>query len=95
MRSWMLEKNRVMNLTAITRSASEIAAKHYLDSWRVTRHRCRSDRPRRMLDLGTGAGFPGLPIALAEPKASLVTLCRLDQEARSTSSSECVDEALS
>lgn len=63
-----LEKNRVMNLTAIL-DPKEVAAKHYLDSWRVTR--LVPLMARKVLDLGTGAGFPGLPIAMAEPNVSM------------------------
>ena len=56
-----------MNLTAIL-DPKEVAAKHYLDSWRVTR--LVPLMARKVLDLGTGAGFPGLPIAMAEPNCS-------------------------
>jgi 16S rRNA (guanine527-N7)-methyltransferase len=62
----VLEGNRTMNLTAIV-DPREVAAKHYLDSWRATRFLPLFGRS--LLDLGTGAGFPGLPIALAEPQA--------------------------
>lgn len=66
-----LEKNRVMNLTAIF-DPREVAAKHYLDSWRVTR--LVPLMARKVLDLGTGAGYPGLPIALAEPNLSMTVV---------------------
>ena len=64
----VLKKNRVMNLTAIL-DPKEIAAKHYLDSWRVTR--LIPLIARKVLDLGTGGGFPGLPLAIAEPNLSM------------------------
>jgi len=64
----ILETNKVMNLTAI-QDPREMAAKHYLDSWRVTR--LVPLMAKRVLDLGAGAGFPGLPIALAEPNLSM------------------------
>jgi 16S rRNA (guanine527-N7)-methyltransferase len=63
--------NQRMNLTAIV-EPREVAAKHYLDSWRATR--LLPLVGRTVLDLGTGAGFPGLPIALAEPQTKLVLL---------------------
>ncbi|MEZ6017511.1 MAG: 16S rRNA (guanine(527)-N(7))-methyltransferase RsmG [Planctomycetota bacterium] len=67
----LLEQNRVMNLTAIT-DPKEVAVKHYLDSWRITR--MVPLMARRVLDLGSGGGFPGIPIALAEPMCSVI-LC--------------------
>jgi len=67
----VLEGNRIVNLTAIV-EPKEIAAKHYLDSWRVTRQVPLYGRS--VLDLGTGAGFPGLPVAMAEAEARVVLL---------------------
>ena len=64
----VLEGNLRMNLTAIT-DAKEVAAKHYLDCWRATR--LLPLMGRRVLDMGSGAGFPGIPIALAEPNANV------------------------
>lgn len=64
----LLKQNQVMNLTAI-QDPKEVAAKHYLDCWRVTR--LVPLIARKVLDLGTGAGFPGLPIAMAEPNVSM------------------------
>ncbi len=62
----VLEGNALMNLTAIV-DPREVAAKHYLDSWRTTRLLPLAGRS--LLDMGTGAGFPGMPVALAEPQA--------------------------
>jgi len=67
----VLAANREVNLTAIV-EPREMAAKHYLDSWRITRQVMVYGK--RLLDLGSGAGFPGVPVALAEPDAR-VTLC--------------------
>jgi 16S rRNA (guanine527-N7)-methyltransferase len=67
----LLETNRELNLTAIV-DPREVAAKHYLDSWRVTR--LVPLYGRTVLDLGSGAGFPGLPIAIAEPEVRVVLL---------------------
>lgn len=67
----LLETNRVMNLTAIL-DPYEVAVKHYLDSWRVTR--MVPLVARRILDLGSGGGFPGIPVAIAEPDCSMI-LC--------------------
>ncbi len=67
----LLDWNQRVNLTAIT-DPYEVAVKHYLDCWRAAR--MLPLLGRRVLDLGAGAGFPGIPMALAEPNAS-VTLC--------------------
>jgi 16S rRNA (guanine527-N7)-methyltransferase len=65
----VLAGNQRMNLTAIV-DPREVAAKHYLDCWRATR--LIPLMGRALLDLGTGAGFPGIPVALAEPQARVV-----------------------
>jgi 16S rRNA (guanine527-N7)-methyltransferase len=67
----VLEANRRMNLTAIL-DPYEVAVKHYLDSWRATR--LLPLMGRSVLDLGSGAGFPGYPIAIAEMHTRVV-LC--------------------
>lgn len=67
----LLQANRLMNVTPIL-DPEEIAVKHYLDCWRVTR--MIPLVARRVLDLGSGGGFPGLPVAMAEPDCSMV-LC--------------------
>ncbi|MBM3988271.1 MAG: 16S rRNA (guanine(527)-N(7))-methyltransferase RsmG [Planctomycetes bacterium] len=67
----VLAGNQRLNLTAIV-EPREVAAKHYLDSWRTTRLLPLGGRS--LLDLGTGGGFPGLPVALAEPQARVVAL---------------------
>lgn len=61
--------NRRMNLTKIV-DPKEIAAKHYLDSWRTTR--LLPLLGRSVLDIGSGAGYPGIPLALAEDMARVV-----------------------
>ena len=67
----MLKANRTMNLTAV-HAPKEVAAKHYLDSWRLTR--LLPLMAKTVMDLGSGAGFPGIPLAMAEPMLSMV-LC--------------------
>ena len=67
----VLEQNKVMNLTAI-QDPKEIAAKHYLDCWRTTR--LVPLIAKKVMDLGTGGGFPGLPVALAEPNCSMTVV---------------------
>jgi len=83
----MLQKNRVMNLTSIL-DPKEVAAKHFLDSWRIL-----SRVPlmaRSVLDLGSGAGFPGLPLALGEPNLSMTLVDSTQKKAGFLE--ECVKE---
>lgn len=75
----LLETNRTMNLTAILDPA-EIAVKHYLDSWRVTR--MIPLVARTVLDLGSGGGFPGIPVAIAEPDCSMILCESIGKKAR-------------
>jgi 16S rRNA (guanine527-N7)-methyltransferase len=70
--------NRRMNLTKIV-EPRDIAAKHYLDCWRAARFLPLVGRS--MLDLGSGAGYPGVPIALAEPHASIALIDSVQKKA--------------
>jgi 16S rRNA (guanine527-N7)-methyltransferase len=67
----VLEGNRRLNLTAIV-EPREVAVKHYLDSWRATR--LLPLMGRSVLDLGCGAGFPGMPAALCEDMTKVTLL---------------------
>ena len=67
----VLEKNRVMNLTAITDEA-DFARLHLLDSAALLK--VASFDGRRVVDVGTGAGFPGVPLRILCPGASLTLL---------------------
>lgn len=63
----MTEKNKVMNLTAIT-EWKEVLTRHFLDSLLVCRVVDLSGKSLTVLDLGTGAGFPGIPLKIAFPQ---------------------------
>jgi len=61
----LLEWNEKMNLTAIT-DPREVVLKHFVDSLTALKV-LDVDKPLRVADVGTGAGFPGLPLAIAAP----------------------------
>ena len=67
----LLEKNQVMNLTAIT-DPRDVAVLHLLDSLALTGLVGLEDRT--VVDVGTGAGFPGVPLAIARPSARVTLL---------------------
>lgn len=66
----LIEKNKVMNLTAIT-DFDEVVEKHFLDSLSLVRV-LDLTKPFSIIDLGTGAGFPGIPLKIAFPNLNIV-----------------------
>ena len=67
----MVKQNEVMNLTAITEPAP-VAKLHLLDSLTVL---CCADlKGKQIIDVGCGAGFPGVPLAIACPDAKITLL---------------------
>ena len=68
----LIEKNKVMNLTAIT-DFDEVIEKHFIDSLLIAKTIDLS-RPLKLIDLGTGAGFPGIPIKIAFPQVEICLL---------------------
>ncbi len=67
----VVEQNAVMNLTAITEPAS-VAKLHLLDSLTVLT--VADLTSKRIIDVGCGAGFPGVPLAIACPQAQVTLL---------------------
>lgn len=72
----LLEKNQVMNLTAIT-EPSEVANLHFLDSAALLLAEDLSSGP--VLDVGTGAGFPGLVLAILKPDLQVTLMDALEK----------------
>ena len=68
----LIEKNKVMNLTAIT-EYREVVVKHFLDSVFLAKYVDFSGGPT-MIDVGTGAGFPGIPLKILFPDLEIVLL---------------------
>ena len=63
----LIEKNKVMNLTAITDS-DEVVTKHFIDSLSIVSVMDDiSSHEYRIIDVGTGGGFPGIPLKIAFP----------------------------
>ena len=73
---YLTETNKVMNLTAITEK-TEVARLHFLDSAAVLC--CADVSGKRVIDVGTGAGFPGLPVKILRPDAELILLDSLQK----------------
>ena len=74
----LIEWNKVMNLTNIT-EPSEIIQKHFIDSLTVLKHIKEDDS---IIDVGTGAGFPGIPIKIVYPKTKVTLLDSLNKRVK-------------
>lgn len=67
----VIDQNQVMNLTAIT-DPEQVAKLHLLDS--ISLLTLQDLRGKRMIDVGCGAGFPGVPVKIACPEVELTLL---------------------
>ena len=67
----LLEKNQVMNLTAI-REPDKVASLHFLDCLALLN--AAEMKNKSLVDVGCGAGFPGVPLKIAEPSLQLTLL---------------------
>lgn len=75
----LIEKNKVMNLTSIT-DLEEVTYKHFIDSISLIK---KVDNLKienyKIADLGTGAGFPGVPLAIVFPNLNLTLIDSLNK----------------
>lgn len=73
----LIEWNEKMNLTALT-SPEDVALKHFADSLFLLRY-ADIKKEARVIDVGTGAGFPGLVLKIARPDIKLTLLDSLNK----------------
>ena len=76
----LVEKNKVMNLTGIT-EWDEVLEKHFLDSISLIRA-IELDKELTVMDMGTGAGFPGIPLKIAFPKLKVTLADSLNKRVK-------------
>jgi 16S rRNA (guanine527-N7)-methyltransferase len=70
---FLSERNGIMNLTAVS-GETDIATLHFLDSLAPLTLPCFKAAAARVVDVGSGAGFPGLPMKIARPELALTLL---------------------
>lgn len=73
----LVEWNKVMNLTGIT-EYEEVNEKHFVDSLSIIKA-IKLDDVDNLIDIGTGAGFPGIPLKIAFPHLKVVLLDSLNK----------------
>lgn len=71
----LLEWNEKMNLTAIT-DPMEVIIKHFIDSITISKE---IENGKKVIDVGTGAGFPGIPLKIVRPDISVTLLDSLNK----------------
>ena len=89
----LIEKNKVMNLTAIT-DKEDVIVKHFIDSIALipylTDKGININNKLKIIDIGTGAGFPGLPLKIMMPDVKFTLLDSLNK--RVSFLNEVIDE---
>lgn len=73
----LVEWNKVMNLTAIT-EYDEVVEKHFVDSLLIEKT-VDLNKIEKVIDVGTGAGFPGIPLKIAYPHLKVTLLDSLNK----------------
>ena len=76
----LVEWNKVMNLTAIT-DYKDVVEKHFLDSLSIERI-LKLDDIKAVMDVGTGAGFPGMPLKIIYPDLKITLLDSLNKRVK-------------
>lgn len=76
----LIEKNKVMNLTAIT-EFDEVVVKHFIDSISIAKY-YSMEKDSSVIDVGTGAGFPGIPLKIVYPDLSVTLLDSLNKRVK-------------
>lgn len=71
----LLEWNKKINLTAIT-NPEEIILKHFIDSMTIASH---IQKNKKLIDVGTGAGFPGIPLKIMRDDIEVILLDSLNK----------------
>lgn len=84
----LVETNKVMNLTAITEE-SEVVTKHFIDSMAIVKASVKNENVSRetlsgktLIDVGTGAGFPGLVLKIVFPECKVTLTDSLQKRLR-------------
>lgn len=76
----LIEWNNKMNLTAIT-DFDDVILKHFLDSISIVKY-VDFSRIKKCIDIGTGAGFPGIPLAIVFPEIQFTLLDSLNKRVK-------------
>lgn len=74
----LIEKNKVMNLTAIT-EREDVILKHFIDSLALARYVKLWEKEYKIIDVGTGAGFPGIPLKISFPNLQVTLFDSLNK----------------
>ena len=76
----LIETNKVMNLTAITET-KEVIEKHFIDSLSIVKS-IDLTKQIKVIDIGTGAGFPGIPLKICYPQLEVTLLDSLNKRVK-------------